>query len=513
MLPTIDIMVPAGGQQASANVPAFLAKLWKMVDDPSTDDMIAWSAEGTSFVIHNQAAFAQTLLPFYYKHSNLSSFVRQLNMYDFHKVVGVDSGGLKSERQEEMEFQHQYFIKGCENLLENIKRKVSANKAAQFLPSIKTEKVNEVLSEVSNLKDKQDDMDNKLDSMKKENEALWREVVNLRQKHQNQQKIVNKLIHFLVSMVQPRMAPAVKRRYQGHLAIEGASLSKEMRLDGNATATPSASGAGGSGLSGGSGGIDLGPIIRDITHESQPAAATATAHTIESLLTEQQPPDVQGESVISIELPVTPEAAETQAQPKFANIMRAVDPSLVNPSFKAATPSPSKPTASSSTTMPATKRIAVTKMSPTRPQLKRLESREDMDQEMTFMQKDLDNLRDILSGQVTVDSNFISSLFNPDDPLPNIMLQNPGVGLPAALNAADVPGAGAGSASPLSLQMDGGANGGAGAAPSLLDMADLDDDGNLGAPTTNEDGGIGDVTLNTPLVFPDENPMISQAKK
>jgi len=36
-------------------------------------------------------------------------------------------------------------------------------------------------------------MDTRLDTMKKENEALWREVVNLRQKHQNQQKIVNKV--------------------------------------------------------------------------------------------------------------------------------------------------------------------------------------------------------------------------------------------------------------------------------------------------------------------------------
>jgi len=86
MLPTIDIIVPA--QQGAANVPAFLAKLWKMVDDPSTNELISWSADGRSFVIHNQGAFSQTLLPVYYKHSNLSSFVRQLNMYDFHKVCG-----------------------------------------------------------------------------------------------------------------------------------------------------------------------------------------------------------------------------------------------------------------------------------------------------------------------------------------------------------------------------------------------------------------------------------------
>ena len=41
-------------------------------------------------------------------------------------------------------------------------------------------KVNEVLSEVSLIKDRQEDLDGKLDTMKNENEALWREVGALR---------------------------------------------------------------------------------------------------------------------------------------------------------------------------------------------------------------------------------------------------------------------------------------------------------------------------------------------
>ena len=39
-----------------------------------------------------------------------------------------------------------------------------------------------------------------------------RQVLSLRQKHTQQQKIVNKLIQFLVALVQPRMGGAMKRR-------------------------------------------------------------------------------------------------------------------------------------------------------------------------------------------------------------------------------------------------------------------------------------------------------------
>merc|ERR1719219_2004728 len=85
---------------------------------------------GNSFIIVNQTEFSQSLLPYYYKHSNMASFVRQLNMYGFHKVVGVEAGGLKSEKDQEMEFAHPFFLRGQEVLLHQIKRKVASNKVA-----------------------------------------------------------------------------------------------------------------------------------------------------------------------------------------------------------------------------------------------------------------------------------------------------------------------------------------------------------------------------------------------
>jgi hypothetical protein len=49
-VPVIELIFP----QTQSNVPAFLTKLWKMVDDADTDSLISWSDGGNSFIIHNQ---------------------------------------------------------------------------------------------------------------------------------------------------------------------------------------------------------------------------------------------------------------------------------------------------------------------------------------------------------------------------------------------------------------------------------------------------------------------------
>lgn len=43
----------------------------------------------------------------------------------FRKVVNIEQGGLVKPEKDDTEFQHVYFIRGQEHLLENIKRKVT----------------------------------------------------------------------------------------------------------------------------------------------------------------------------------------------------------------------------------------------------------------------------------------------------------------------------------------------------------------------------------------------------
>jgi hypothetical protein len=54
---------------------------YRMVSDEKYQGMISWNPTGTSFYITRVQEFAATVLPLHYKHSNFSSFVRQLNMY------------------------------------------------------------------------------------------------------------------------------------------------------------------------------------------------------------------------------------------------------------------------------------------------------------------------------------------------------------------------------------------------------------------------------------------------
>eukprot|EP00953_Heterococcus_sp_UTEX-ZZ885_P005040 3189-Heterococcus_DN1.PRE.2 len=100
---------------AYANIPGFLTKTFEIFTNSSYSKLCSWGPAGDTIVIYKIPEFASEVLPQYFKHSNFQSFVRQLNMYDFHKTVQDPSHG---------EFQHQYFKKGRPDLLHLIKRKV-----------------------------------------------------------------------------------------------------------------------------------------------------------------------------------------------------------------------------------------------------------------------------------------------------------------------------------------------------------------------------------------------------
>uniref|UniRef100_A0AAQ6IR15 HSF-type DNA-binding domain-containing protein n=1 Tax=Anabas testudineus TaxID=64144 RepID=A0AAQ6IR15_ANATE len=184
----------------NANVPAFLTKLWTLVEDGDTNEFICWSQEGNSFLVLDEQRFAKEILPKFFKHNNMASFIRQLNMYGFRKVMHIDTGIVKQERDGPVEFQHPYFKQGQDDLLENIKRKVSNSRPEDS--KIRQEDLTKILASVQSVHSKQENIDVRLATLKRENESLWREISDLRQKHSHQHQLIKKLIHFIVTLVQ-----------------------------------------------------------------------------------------------------------------------------------------------------------------------------------------------------------------------------------------------------------------------------------------------------------------------
>ncbi|KAK2467369.1 hypothetical protein APHAL10511_000604 [Amanita phalloides] len=101
----------------------FVTKLYQMINDPKSQHFISWTDLGTSFVVSNVGEFSRSILGSHFKHNNFSSFVRQLNMYGFHKINRTPRAQRTSTDAQTWEFSHHKFLRGRPDLLDEIKRK------------------------------------------------------------------------------------------------------------------------------------------------------------------------------------------------------------------------------------------------------------------------------------------------------------------------------------------------------------------------------------------------------
>ncbi|CAD8120059.1 unnamed protein product [Paramecium sonneborni] len=181
------------------SIPAFLLKTYEIIDNPSNQDVISWNEEGNAFIVKKVNEFSDVILPKSFKHSNFASFVRQLNMYDFHKTRHDNN---------ENEFKHKLFQKGKKNLLSQIKRKTNDQKEQNSLTLIKTDimkngnqEIPEISMQMSRLQNKQSELEKLMkilikqnEKVMKENKYLWTELMKNKHKNENSDEQIMKWV-------------------------------------------------------------------------------------------------------------------------------------------------------------------------------------------------------------------------------------------------------------------------------------------------------------------------------
>lgn len=191
------------------NVPEFIAKLYTLLSTPENESFISWTESGESFRIRDVSEFSKHVLPRNFKHANFSSFVRQLNKYDFHKIKSPstsrseDSGASAGGNAGFWEFRHPRFRRGEPERLSLIRRKrtLGEGSSQRFIDSVTdaensaTDESTSVLSDrLSSLTGQCSELSRTVSQLMVHFQKVLEECSTVKQYVHNQNRIVRQLL-------------------------------------------------------------------------------------------------------------------------------------------------------------------------------------------------------------------------------------------------------------------------------------------------------------------------------
>lgn len=214
---------PADDAQRKAVIAGFVGKLYRMVNE-SASNLIKWGEEGSSFVVISPEDFSRLVLPLFFKHNNFSSFVRQLNMYGFHKVSHMQQNSMMAASAQHItaetamwEFSHTNFIRDRPDLLPLVRRRIgkesdenrdesgepaglAASKTGESASDSLVQTVHSLRQELLALRQQQSALCGDLQSIQRDNQLLWHENMASRERHSQQQQVIDRILRFLASV-------------------------------------------------------------------------------------------------------------------------------------------------------------------------------------------------------------------------------------------------------------------------------------------------------------------------
>lgn len=214
--------------------PPFLSKTYEMVEDPSTDAIVSWGPTNNSFVVWNPPEFARDLLPKYFKHSNFSSFVRQLNTYGFRKVD-----------PDRWEFANEGFLRGQKHLLKSInRRKPSHLHSQQHPPQGQSVSVGACVEvgkfgieeEIERLKRDKNVLMQELVRLRQQQQATDQEMQTLGQRLQGMEQRQQQMMSFLAKAMQsPGFLAQLVQQNDSNRCIDGVNKKRRLPKRGNSS--------------------------------------------------------------------------------------------------------------------------------------------------------------------------------------------------------------------------------------------------------------------------------------